>query len=89
MNRTLSKVQKIKLCIATKIVKTIENNIENFEIKKEFSAQINKKKSKKWNNTIYGKKIFPFIQGPFIKAKCGADKNVFKISEMKITLQKG
>ena len=51
MNRTLSKVQKIKLSIATKIVKTIENNIENFEIKKEFSAQINKKKSKKWNYT--------------------------------------
>ena len=39
MNRTLSKVQKIKLSIATKIVKTIENNIENFEIKKDIISE--------------------------------------------------
>ena len=43
MNRILStKLQKIKLSIATKIVETVENNLENFENKNEFSAQNNK-----------------------------------------------
>jgi len=47
MNRVLSSTfQKIKLSIATKIVETVENNIENFEIKNEFAAQINKLEGK-------------------------------------------
>ena len=43
MNRILStKLQKIKLSIATKIVETVENNIEHFENKNEFLAQTSK-----------------------------------------------